>query len=51
MNAARSFCPKRFVVQTIFLSAAVSLAATRHVALDGGHTPPFDTWASAATNI
>jgi PKD repeat protein len=51
MNAVHSFYTKRFVLRIVFLSATMSLAATRHVALNGGHTPPFDTWAKAATNI
>ncbi len=52
MNAAHSTCTKRFVVQPVFLSAALAQAATRYVALNGGHVSPFTNgWASAATNI
>jgi hypothetical protein len=28
-----------------------TLAADRYVSLDGGHVPPFTSWADAATNI
>jgi len=35
----------------VVLRSCVALAATYHVATNGSHTAPFDTWEKAATNI
>ena len=39
------------VFALVLLRSCVALAATYHVATNGSHTAPFDTWEKAATNI
>jgi len=42
---------KTIFLFVIFLTCSKILANTNYVSLSGSHTPPFDTWSKAATNI